>query len=218
MKTKLLAGAIATLLLAPLTARAHCDAMDGPVIKTARVALDSGDIAPVLAWVMPDGEAEIRAAFQKALAARQKAPASREASDLRFFETLVRVHRAGEGAKYTGVKPAGAGMTPAIRAADAAVEARDGARVEQLLTDGVRAGLHERFEKLSARTPPGKDVAAGREWVEAYVSYIHYVEGVETAAGARAEHHEHAATEAAAKHTDAATHQAADHAGHAAHR
>jgi Family of unknown function (DUF6448) len=82
-------------------------------------------------------------------------------------------------------------MTPAIRAADAAVEARDGARVEQLLTEQVRGGLRERFEKLSARQPPGKDVAAGREWVDAYVSYIHYVEGLEAAAHAGGGHAEH---------------------------
>jgi hypothetical protein len=200
MKTKLIVAAITALLLVPFPARAHCDAMDGPVITTARAALDRGDVAPVLAWVKPEGEQHVRSAFQQAVAARKKAPAAREASDHRFFETLVRVHRAGEGAEYTGLKPAGAGMTPAIRAADAAVEARDGGHVEQLLTEEIRGGLRERFEKLSAREPPGKDVAAGREWVDAYVSYIHYVEGLEAAAHAGG-HDEHR-TAAPAQHDE----------------
>lgn len=191
MKTMLIAAAVTTLFLVPLLSRAHCDAMDGPVITTARAALDRGDIAPVLAWVKPEGEQQIRTAFEQAIAERKKAPATREASDRHFFETLVRVHRAGEGAEYTGLEPAGAGMTPAIQAADAAVQARDGTRVEQLLSDEVRRGLRERFEKLSAREPPGKDIAAGREWVDAYVSYIHYVEGLEAAAHAGGGHHEH---------------------------
>src|SRR5512138_2594325 len=130
MKTTAIITIAAFLALAPAAASAHCDTQDGPVVKTARTALETKDVAPVLAWVKPDGEAEIRTAFQEAVRARAATPASREASDRRFFETLVRVHRAGEGAEYTGLKPAGAGLTEGLRAADAAIEKRDGATVE----------------------------------------------------------------------------------------
>jgi hypothetical protein len=34
--------------LAPHNALAHCDTMDGPVVNTARIALEKGEIAPVL--------------------------------------------------------------------------------------------------------------------------------------------------------------------------
>src|SRR5574338_1669514 len=89
-------------LLAPVTAEAHCDTLDGPVVNTARTALETKKVEPVIAWVQPAHEAEIRHAFHKALADRQRAPESREKSDRAFFETLVRVHREGEGAPYTG--------------------------------------------------------------------------------------------------------------------
>jgi hypothetical protein len=42
-------------------------------------------------------------------------------ADMYFFETLVRIHRAGEGASYTGLKP-GAEIDPAIAMADEALE------------------------------------------------------------------------------------------------
>lgn len=179
MKTTATVTIAAFLPLAPAAARAHCDTLDGPVVKTARAALDAKDVAPALAWVKPAGEAEIRAAFQAAVQARAARPASRQASDARFFETLVRVHRAGEGAEYTGLKPAGAGLTDGLKAADAGIEKGDAAAVERVLVEAARSGVRHRFAALSALRPPGADVAAGRRWVEAYVEYVHYVEGAE---------------------------------------
>lgn len=51
-------------------------------------------------------EAETRDALQKSASVRKTGATGKEA-DRHFFETLVRVHRAGEGAAYTGLKPAG---------------------------------------------------------------------------------------------------------------
>lgn len=196
MKTRATLTVAAFLTLAPAAARAHCDTLDGPVVKTAQAALDAKEVAPVLAWVKPAGEAEVRAAFREALEARARKPATRAASDRRFFETLVRVHRAGEGAEYTGLKPAGAGLTEGLRAADRGIEKRDASAVEQLLVEAARSGVRHRFAALNALPPPAADVAAGRRWVEAYVEYVHYVERAEAAlasGGSHAERHDHAA-------------------------
>ena len=122
--------AAALLLVTPLATRAHCDTLDGPVVKTAAAALDAGDVAPVLAWVKASDEPRIRAAFQQAVAARKTDPAARQRSDQRFFETLVRVHRAGEGAPFTGLKPTSEGVPAAVRAADRAVETGDASALE----------------------------------------------------------------------------------------
>lgn len=185
-------------LLAPATAEAHCDTLDGPVVNTARTALETKKVEPVIAWVQPAHEAEIRHAFVKALADRQRAPESREKSDRAFFETLVRVHREGEGAPYTGLKPAGTDPGLAIRTADQAIGRRDGAAVEKLMTEKVRHGVRERFAKLNKLPPPAQDVAAGRAWVQAYVDYVHFVERVDATASGAGEHgHEGAKAEAA---------------------
>ena len=81
----------------------HCDSMDGPVVKAAQRALATGEVNHALIWVQAQGEAEVRAAFTKALAVRKLSPDAKDLADLYFFETLVRVHRAGEGEPYTGL-------------------------------------------------------------------------------------------------------------------
>jgi hypothetical protein len=177
-KLKLLFPVIAAAALAPEPARAHCDTLDGPVVKAARTALDGGKIEPVLAWVRPDDEAEIRDAFARARAVRATGKESRELADRWFFETLVRVHRAAEGAPYTGLKPAGGPVDPAVAAADAVVAGGDPKKLESLLVGAVKDGLRDHAARLKAESPPAKDVEAGRRWVAAYVPFVHWAEGV----------------------------------------
>ena len=105
--------ASAALLLAPNEGRAHCDGPDEPVVAAAGKALKSGDVKLVLAWVQKTGEAEIKSAFRKTLFVRKLDPQAKELADTYFFETLVRVHRAGESEPYTGLRPAGCEPSPA---------------------------------------------------------------------------------------------------------
>src|SRR4030066_2345176 len=122
-------------LLGPNNLFAHCDGMDGPVITAAKQALETADINLVLIWVSKKDETEIRKAFQKTLAVRKLNPEAKELADMYFFETLVRIHRAGEGEPYTGLKPAGRDLGPAIPAADKAVADGKLAPLSKLLTD-----------------------------------------------------------------------------------
>ena len=91
------------IIAAPQTALAHCDTLDGPVVATARTALDKADVTPLLKWVRDDEEKEIRAAFQKTLKMDSLEAEAKEFADMYFFETLDRIHRAGEGAPYAGL-------------------------------------------------------------------------------------------------------------------
>lgn len=183
-----LATALTALVGQP--ALAHCDTLDGPVVAAARQALQKGDINPVLIWVSKDNEAEIKAVFQKTLTVRKLNPAAKDLADTYFFETLVRVHRQGEGAPYTGLKPAGSDLGPAIPAADKALATGDVEGVRKLLTDSLQSGLREQFEKVRARKNfAAGDIVAGREYVEAYVTYLHYVEGLYEAAKSKAHGH-----------------------------
>lgn len=170
---------IAAATLAPAEALAHCDGMDGPVVKAAQQALATGDPNPVLIWVKKSDEPQIRNAFEQAMNVRKLSPAARNLADTYFFETLVRVHRAGEGAAFTGLKPAGRDLGPAIPAADQALKSGDPSALTTLLTEKMRVGLLDRYKKvMAAKSFPVRNVSAGREYVEAYVRYIHYVEGI----------------------------------------
>jgi hypothetical protein len=172
-------AAAAVVLSVRAPARAHCDGMDGPVVAAAREALKAGDVSRVLHWVSPEGEPEVRDAFAKAVAVRKLGPEAQDLADLHFFETLVRVHRAGEGEPFTGLKPAGRDLGPAIPAADRSLEDGNVEPVVKLLQKEVEEGVRARFRK--ARAAKGfrtGDVPAGREFVEAYVDYVHFVEAL----------------------------------------
>jgi hypothetical protein len=62
----------------------------------------------------------LRGAFQKKLDVRKLNPAARDLAGTFFFEMLIRVHRAGEGAPFTGLKPAGTDIGYAVPAGDKA--------------------------------------------------------------------------------------------------
>ena len=169
--------AIALLGLTPARAFAHCDGLDGPVVKAAQRALETRNPALALIWVQEQDEREIQNAFEQALAVRELSPQAKELADRFFFETLVRVHRTGEGAPFTGLKPAGRDLGPAIPAADEAVRVGSVEPVRQLLTDAMQQRLREEFSQvIAARTFKADDLAAGRAYIKAYVEFIHFVE------------------------------------------
>jgi hypothetical protein len=177
-----------SLFLSAVLAHAHCDTMNGPVITTAKAALEKGDVTPALKWVKKQDETEIKDAFAKTLAVRKQSPEAKELADRYFFETLVRVHRGGEGAPYTGLQPAGA-VEPGIEAADKALETGNVDELVKATTDEIAKDIRHRFARvLAAKKFADKSVTAGREYVEAYVELVHYVERLHVSAEAK--HHE----------------------------
>ncbi len=172
------AAALAVLVLGTAgSALAHCDTLDGPVVKLARQALDKGDVKIVLPWVAAAKEGEIRKAFDLAVAVRGKGEKEKELADTYFFETLVRVHREGEGAPYTGLKPAGLDLGPAIPAADKALASGDPKPLLELLNAKVHEGVHKYYmEAQEKKAKAGESVEASRAYVQAYVPYLHFVE------------------------------------------
>lgn len=169
---------------------AHCDGLDGPVVMAAQEALDKGDVNLVLVWVKRQDEPEVRKAFERTATVRKLSPPARELADTYFFETLVRIHRVGEGASYTGLKPAGRDLGPAIPAADTALRSGDAAPLINLLVDDMRHGLIESYQQaIAARNYQSGDIDAGRAYVEKYVAFIHYVERVYEASIHPAEGH-----------------------------
>jgi hypothetical protein len=164
-------------------AQAHCDTLDGPVVSAARKALDSGNVNHALAWVQKGDEAEVRRVFDRARTVRKAGGQSQALADQHFFETVVRIHRAGEGAPYSGLKPAGT-PDPSIAAADQAIAKGTLQNVATMIEHRVHSGLEQRFREV-ARTKAydANDVAAGRNYVKAYVEYVHYVERLHEVSG-----------------------------------
>ncbi|MGE5700725.1 MAG: DUF6448 family protein [Deltaproteobacteria bacterium] len=193
------------------SALAHCDTLDGPVISLARQALAKGDVKIVLPWVDAAKEAELRKAFDLAMAVRGKGEKERELADMYFFETLVRIHREGEGAPYTGLKAAGLDLGPAIPEADKALETGNPGPLLKLMNAKIHEGIHKYYmEAKERKARAGESVEAGRAYVQAYVPYLHFVERLYADATTPIAHGSGEGTHPAAGHPEPAA-SAAEH-------
>lgn len=183
-------------LLTTPQALAHCDTMDGPVVIQAKTALEKKDLRPVLKWVKPEHEAELTKAFARTLAVRPESAAARDLADQFFIETLVRLHRLGEGAPYTGIKPAGTEIEPIIQAADQALQNGQVDGLVRQVTEEVSTGIRRRFaEVVEKKRHAEHQVEAGREYVAAYVEFVHYVEALQAVAARPEAAHDHGEAE-----------------------
>lgn len=182
------------------TAQAHCDTTGGPVIPEAQAALQNGDVTPVLKWVKKEHETEIKDAFAKALAVRTKGPEAQELADRYFLETLVRIHRAGEGAPYAGIKDEP--VAPIVALSDKALAEGSADEMVKKIAGHIAAAIKEKHAKaVEAQAHKDESVEAGRAFVEAYVTYMHFVEGIHAAVMGPAAHRpEGAAVADAHKH------------------
>jgi len=71
--------------------------------------------------------------------ARKAGKDAKDVADDWFFENTIRLHRAGEGTPYTGMKPAGLSEGPVVPRAEKAIETGDPKEsIGYILQDGGR--------------------------------------------------------------------------------
>lgn len=167
----------------------HCDTLDGPVVVAARQALDADDVDVVLPFVPVDGEDEVRAAFDLTRKARTQGPEARQVADLYFFDTVVRVHRRGEGAPHTGLKPAGLDVGPVIPLAEDAVATGDAEPLIAFLQRVVRDEVQQRLDDVqSLAAGSGSGVPAARAYTSAMLGFLVWSHRLWRATGLRHGH------------------------------
>jgi hypothetical protein len=172
----------------PAITSAHCDAYDGPVITTARSALDNGNVTPVLKWVAPGHEDTVTVLFERVLEMREVNDTAAQIAETHFLETLVRLHRETEGETFTGLKPAGQ-QERIVQEVDRAMADGNVDSLLNLVLADIREGITHRFEEArEAEENADQSVAAGREFVHAYVEFMHYVRRLHQTAAGLTEH------------------------------
>ncbi len=153
----------------------HCDTRDGPVVKAAGKALDTGNVNLILIWVPEEAENELKEAFEKTLRARKLGRDAKSVADDWFFETAIRLHRAGEGAPFTGLKPAGLDEGPVVPRAEKAIETGDASEAIGFVVRSTEEELQKRFRQvMSKKKYDANDVAAGRAYVHAFINFVVY--------------------------------------------
>lgn len=182
-----------SIFFLPVLSFAHCDALDGPVAKDAQKALHEGSIAPVLKWIGAEHEKEIKDVFNKVKEVRKQGGFSKELADLHFLETLVRLHRAGEKAPFTGIKPEGQ-TAPIVKLSDKAIQENDIEALIQKLNHHFSSSIREWYNKVvEAKKVAETSPQHGRSYVKAYVEYTHNIEKLHEIITSKNEHHPAAA-------------------------
>lgn len=157
----------------------HCDTLDGPVVSAARKALDTENVNLILPWVPKKAETELKRAFRTVLPVRKLDKKAADVANRWFFEMAVRLHRAGEGASYTGLKPAGLDWGPIVPRADKAIETGDATEVINFLLHTIEEELQERFHNaISKKKYAENDVPAAREYVQAMLGFVLWSHGL----------------------------------------
>jgi hypothetical protein len=150
----------------------HCDTMDGPVVKAAARALEARECDVVLPYVPANAESEVRRAFDGVLKVRDQGDEARELADRHFFETVVRVHRAGEGEPFTGLKPAGLDHGPVIPVAEQAIETGSADDLIRVLCDAAAKRAESQLSAVAElRHTANGDLEAKRTYVSAMLGF-----------------------------------------------
>jgi hypothetical protein len=169
-----------TLIFSTNVSFAHCDTMEGPLIRDAQKAIHQNNVNIVLKWVPAADEKEIRDAFKQMMKMRGINSEEKVMAEKHFFDTLVRIHRAGEGMPFTGVKPAGTPVDEKIKAADKSIEVGNLSPLKGKIAKDEMPELNKRFAKvMSLKNFDVNNVKAGREYIEAYVQFFKFAEGEE---------------------------------------
>lgn len=181
-KTRALIGTILLIALAvmlPGQAMAHCDTESGPTAVDARKALEKGDFNIAAIWVGEEQTQKLRDSFEESLAVYKMGGKAKALAERYFMTTTVRLHRQAEGMPFTELKPAQP-LPPVVAKAEKTLETGNLQPVNDLLATEMQKETQKLFQKAldAKKNNNGNNVAAGREWVDAYVKYVVFVNGL----------------------------------------
>lgn len=157
---------------------AYQDDISGQITRAAERALEISDVRPALVWVGQEDEDEVREVFSEAGTVRKLGIPARQLADRYFIETLLRLYLRRLGLTYTGMEDI---QEPdqVFLAANEALEKGSVNALAAEVSELVAQGISARFDKvLIKRKQMDNSVEAGREYVDAYVDYIRYLEQI----------------------------------------
>lgn len=146
------------------------------MVLAAKEALVKQNVNLILPWVYLEGEKEVKDAFEKALKVFNEGNEdAKKLAEYWFFETVVRIHREGEGAAFAGLKPAGVDQGPIIPRVDKSIEAEDVSEVIKYIRSAVAEEISKHFKHvMHSKDYNIDDVPSARKYVNAYLHLTLY--------------------------------------------
>jgi hypothetical protein len=168
------------------------DITNGSVMDAAKMALDTGNVNYVLIWVPEASENKLKNLFAKTVCERRD---RKDVQDIAFdwyFETVNRLHRAGEGTLYTCMNLAGLDERSVVPKVKRVIETGEAEEIIGFIPKTQEHDFRHRFRHvMEKKNYDVNNVVDGRAYVAAFTDFIVYLHHIYTSIPREAGHAEH---------------------------
>jgi len=159
----------------------HHDPHNGPVMKAAQMALVTGNANYVLIWVPEELENTLKNILEKTCCERSIGKRMQNRTIDWYFETVNRLHSANKGALHSCLKPGGRDESPIVPMMERAIETGNLEKILGFIPNAHAADVWERFHHVMDKSYYDRNnIAAGREYVSAFMDFITYLHNLST--------------------------------------
>ena len=165
------------------------DPHNGPVMRAAKMALETGNANYVLIWVSEKSENTLKNLLEKTYCERSSRKNLQNRAIDWYFETVNRFHLANKGALYTCLKPGGLDENPIVPKVERAIETGNFEKIIGVIPNTHAADVREHFHHvMDKRNYDLNNIAAGRAYVSAFFDFIGYVHNLSSVIPGEGDH------------------------------
>jgi len=155
------------------------DAGNGPILKAAKIALETGNPNYILIWIPEESENTYKNLLEKTCCERSVRKNTGDCAIGWYFETVNRFHYAGRCPHYVNMKSDGLYGSQIIPDVEGAIESGNFEKIIARIPDSHVADARERFHRVrNKRNYDINNIAAGRAYVSAFITFIEYVQNL----------------------------------------
>jgi hypothetical protein len=170
----------------------HYDTRNGPVMKAAKIALETGNVNYVLIWVPEESENQLKNLLEKTFCKRRDGKDVQDVTIDWYFKTVSRLHRSGERVLYTCIKSEGLDENQIVVNLERAIEIGDVEEIMGGIPNTREGNLRQRLRNvMDKRNYDVNNIAAGRAYVSAFIDFIVYVHNLSASIPGEEGHAEH---------------------------
>ena len=152
------------------------DVMQGPVVKAAKMSLETGNVNYVLIWLPEESENSIKNLLEKTCCKHSsKMNMQNQAYDW-YFATVNRFFSASRSRDYLTVQFGGLSEKPLVLKVDKAIESGNFEEIRDIIPVSHEADAKQRFQHImNMRNYPVNNIQSGRAYVSAFFDFARYV-------------------------------------------
>jgi hypothetical protein len=154
----------------------HCKTRNGPAVRAAVRALETGNVNYVLIWVPEEAEKKLKNLFEKTYCEYKVRKDGAHVTIDWYLKTVNRLHKLGENRQNTGITTAGLNESPFILIVENAIETEDPKEAIRVISeareDDIRYHFHQVLDKKNYDV---NNISAGRAFVTAFTDFIVYL-------------------------------------------